>query len=510
MTETANTVFTKKRVMIPIGVPDLDQTFKGTEFNPDVVRAVIGLISLQWRRKRKRLKEIHGANVKRTTIPEIEIRSAILQILGGKHYTRYMNKLYELGWVTVRTKPGNTKPSYWGGVSAAKYKFTEAVLMKPGELRKFRLEFVTDIKVLGQIDKVRIATNKFIDEKRAEKIVDDVTQLIWTNSDKIRVDLSAIESMKIKKGTKPGISMEQRNELLCIGEAINEGTIRYYKVDSFGRRVHHLLTNTNKLIRPALYFDGYADTPTSICDFKNSQAYLCSLLLMKPQLCLEMVPEFAPLENVIRGIEKSPDIITFNYVCSTGELYKQWALANGIIQRKVKKMSDEKKAIAKKLFMRFINAAPGPDGWGVNKRKLKFKTDMAFRSCYSSTYHAICAIKSVPQNLLPFMQQHYDKRRAKDKARGKEERGSYAYLNLPAILQRLESEILRRISRRLVEAGITLFLTVHDSWLLLERDAEKATQIIKTYFKELGVQPPEIAQEPQYRGNNSVDNDVHS
>lgn len=502
MTETTNLAPSKKRVMIPIGVPDINTTFQGTKFNPDVVRAIIGIISLQWRRKRERIKKIHGTNVKRTIVPEIEIRSTTLQILGGKYYKQYINKLTEFGWITIKTKPGNKKPSYWNGASAAKYKFNESILIKPGDLRKFRREYITDPKVLSQLKKVAIETNLFIDKKREDMVVDDITKLIWTNSDKIRVDMESVESIKIKKGTKPGISMEQRDFLLCVGEAINEGLARYYKVDSFGRRVHHVLTNLNSAIRPSLYFEGYEDMPTTICDFKNSQPYLCSLLLMKPELCLEMVPEFAPLEKVIHGVEKSVDVATFNYVCSTGELYTQWALANRIIIRKVKKMSKKKRDIAKKLFMRFINAAPEPDGWGVNNRKLKFKTDMAFRGSYCTTYHAICAIKSVPQNYLPFMQQHYDKRRAKDKAIGKEEKGSYSYLNLPAILQRLESEILRRISRRLVEAGITLFVTVHDSWLLLEKDAEQATRIIKTYFNELGVQPPEIVQEPQYRGTN--------
>lgn len=495
MTETANTEQSKKRVMIPIGVPDINASLQDTKFNPDVVRAIIGLISLQWVRKRKHIKTIHGKNVKRTTVLEIEVRSTTLQILGGKYYKRYINKLSELGWVTVKTKPGNSKPSYWSGSSAAKYKFTDTILVKPGDLRNFRREYITDPKVLTQLQKVAIETNRFIDKKRGEMVVDEITELIWNNSDKIRVDIDSVEAIKIKKGTKPGISMEQRDSLLCIGDAINQGLVRYYKVDSFGRRIHHVLTNLNSAIRPSLYFEGYEDMPTAICDFKNSQPYLCSLLFFKPEMCFELVPEFAPLARIIRGVEKSVDVAAFNYVCSNGELYTHWALANGIITRMVKNMSKKKRTKSKKLFMRFLNAAPGPDGWGADKRKLKFKTDMAFRSCYSSTYHAINTIKSVPQNFLPFMQQHYDKRRAKDKTRGKEERGSYAYLNLPAILQRLESEILRRISHRLVEAGITLFVTVHDSWLLLEKDAEKATQIIKTYFKELGVQPPQISKE---------------
>jgi len=97
--------------------------------------------------------------------------------------------------------------------------------------------------------------------------------------------------------------------------------------------------------------------------------------------------------------------------------------------------------------------------------------------------------------LLPFMEKHYQEKRAEHKAEGKNQHKSYAYINMPAMMQRLEATFLRRISQRMIDAGIAPFVTIHDSWILLEGDVDKAEQIVKEFFTELGFQPPQLKRE---------------
>ena len=64
---------------------------------------------------------------------------------------------------------------------------------------------------------------------------------------------------------------------------------------------------------------------------------------------------------------------------------------------------------------------------------------------------------------------------------------------LACMMQRMESRImLLRIAPKLIEAGLTPFVTVHDSFILPAHFAKKAEEIITNEFKILGVNHPQI------------------
>ena len=151
----------------------------------------------------------------------------------------------------------------------------------------------------------------------------------------------------------------------------------------------------------------------------------------------------------------------------------------------------------KKDFMAFLYSAPEKDAWGRQSHVIaaKEKLDIAFRTTYPEVYAFINAIKTVPESLLPFMELHYKRKRAEHRVEHKRLHPNYAYLNLPSMMQRIESFMLRKISKKLFTAGIPPFVTVHDSWILFKKDAERAEEIIIDCYRELGVIPPKVKQE---------------
>ena len=70
------------------------------------------------------------------------------------------------------------------------------------------------------------------------------------------------------------------------------------------------------------------------------------------------------------------------------------------------------------------------------------------------------------------------------------------------MMQRLEATFLRKISKRMIDAGIGPFTTVHDSWIVLEHDVDKTQQIIKEFYCEIGFRPPQIKVDRLRKENN--------
>ncbi len=63
------------------------------------------------------------------------------------------------------------------------------------------------------------------------------------------------------------------------------------------------------------------------------------------------------------------------------------------------------------------------------------------------------------------------------------------------MLQRGESRVMRKIAQLMLDEGIRPFLTVHDSFILPQRYADRTKEIIQNVFAEIGVQPPRVKTE---------------
>lgn len=492
MTEIKKNSKSEKPVMIPIGLPDLDNEFADTKFIPDRVRAILGYATLQWIRYRNEQKFALGTkNYSKNSIPVVELSSEHIRRIVGRHSAKYMLMLSNSGWLLPIKKEGKERGSYWKGSQFIKYKLSLDILKKPGaDKRKFRKEYITDQKTLNQIEKARVYSNNLLNKSRTINANDKVAQQIWRYADTVRLDTSQIELAHQQKL----IGKQASDELFVIADAINNSEFKIYKVDEFGHRIHSVVTNLDKKVRPFLYYDAHPDAPLVVLDIKNSQPYLCSLILKDPELCIRFTPEFEPLLKVIRGF-KAADTNLFHYHCANGEVYEQWLISQNKVKGSV--VSKEKRDEVKDAFMAFLFSAPDREGFGKSKWAIKNKEqlDNAFRMTYMEVYALVTAIKTVPQELLPFMDKHYQNKREEHKRVKKHQHKSYAYLNMPAMMQRLESACLRKISKRMIDDGIGPFTTVHDSWILLEGDVDKAEQIVKEFFAELGFRPPQIKRE---------------
>ena len=61
------------------------------------------------------------------------------------------------------------------------------------------------------------------------------------------------------------------------------------------------------------------------------------------------------------------------------------------------------------------------------------------------------------------------------------------------MMQRAESRtMLKRIAPKLIEAGITTFLTVHDSYNISPQREQVVRKIVESEFRMLGVEPPKV------------------
>lgn len=468
-----------RRVLIPIGTPDLDAHFLKPD-EADTVRAILGLITLQWIRMKNQPNYAAGLDRAKRYSP---VTSNSLKIIAGNHYVKLIHNLESQKWIEgERTETGNLR--YTKGKYCGRYRICANVLRKAGTKRKFRLEQITSEKVLSSLDKLRDVANMNLSESQYSKLNNFAHQNIALFTKRLKVDVE-----KIAEDAVAGLLDEQTAyEWIMFGDDVNRGG-HSFKCDEFGHRLHTIATRVPSDLRPYIYFDGYNNENIAILDISCSQPYLASVLLFSPETVLKKIPEFTPIVKLIRDRALSNDVQMFHYLCSENKIYQQWLLASGRIKYNRTIISDKLKRLAKDEFFAFLFSRPGNRACNSKTSHANTKVNNRFKMLFRNCWELLREIKTAPEETLPFMKQFYDRKRD---AYRKYKPKSCAYLNLPAMMQRLESVIVREISTRMIEAGIGPFTIIHDSWVVREKDAQLTNEIIAKYFQELAVKPPKI------------------
>lgn len=284
--------------------------------------------------------------------------------------------------------------------------------------------------------------------------------------DRLYIDVTTDEIHQLGMD-KPDITSYQ-------AELFNSGLFRFVTRDEYGHRIHSHITNLSKKLRPFLCLKD-SDEPLVLVDIKCAQPYIISALFYHPGL-IELVPEFRPVASVFSQYKTSPNIRLFFEECRQGILYNDLMSVTGLDKNELKKL----------LFGHVFYAS--------NFRYLDDEelggTRLNARNIFSTKYRQVLrnldSLKKTKASTLPFVANATKKLGKDGRMYGK----MYATPNMMA--QRLETAIiLERITRSCVNSGIEN-CTIHDAWILKQKDLEDFKRVFHEEFGRLGIDPPTL------------------
>jgi hypothetical protein len=456
------------RVMIPIGTPDLDTIFSNPRW-ADEARAFYHYLY--------RIKTIMRKNS--NYAPGLDRESGFVPVLAedlknglGMHnrYTIIRDKLLDLGVIEIKRRASG-KPEYVAQMYSMKYRVKHSSAASKGG-RKYRVETITDSKVVAYMRNFYSGNYKV---KRQQFLSDS----LW-----YKPNLELIEQMYLDDTAIDfALQQKERTDNLIGGIAMFNSKIgRFISKDDFAGRIHHHLGVLEKELRPFLRIENLNE-PLCIVDVKSAQPYLLSALLSYPRL-IELIPEFKPVLGKVTEFQSQPDTKLFFEHCASGTFYENWIQVTGMDKEK-----------AKKLLFRHVFYSSASNQHRDNKVKqdrLRFRN--LFGTMYKSVYKSLTNLKRTQSRTLPFVKEitsrHGDKGRM--------------YVTPNMMAQRLETSILLHlITKRCNNSGV-ITATIHDAWILKEKDVVKFYKIFNQVFEDLGIRPPKLS----YERLNACDNNI--
>ena len=208
-----------------------------------------------------------------------------------------------------------------------------------------------------------------------------------------------------------------------------------------------------------MYFIGHQTERISNVDIKNAQPFILASILIKPQLIRTIAPEFSILIPILEEYSHFTDVKAFHLDCQQGRIYEYFmdSIRNSI-KDSTKITDKEIRNIAKKKLIGFLYS--NMKGHGNNSTKNYSKK--RFKSEFNSLY---------PKN--------------------KKQVGTKT--NLPCLCQRVESRILLgMIAPKLFKQGTWPLTSIHDSFIVREKDATLVEAVIVKTFEGLGLKPPMV------------------
>lgn len=225
----------------------------------------------------------------------------------------------------------------------------------------------------------------------------------------------------------------------------------------FGNRLHSCITNLNKKYRTDIRFKG-SDEPLTEIDITSSQMYF--FVNLRTDLVSEVLPPTdAKLVNQkINSLLKCPGYIKFRYQVLYGDkdIYQEFA-------DEFKIERDEAKELMFTIFF--------------GSKYIKKQDQLAyFENRFPGLLYQLNELKSFKLTDSPSRKTHS---------------------NLTLILQRIESKmVLENSIIAAADQGITDILTIHDSWLVKESQAEEFESILTSIFFKRFLAAPEFRIKP--------------
>ena len=454
-------------VLIPNGIVNLEKAVSGTGLQPDRIRLILEQIRLA------RLMSMSTSNWKKNTQFSqgwTSLHSKILIKAGTDEYSKYMTWLIENKIIEVRKNANGTK-SYSVNGKSQQFRIAPEIL-KPINGKYFHREIITDYKTIKSV----FLLKKYFGDKPIKKsslvLTDIHHQLIYMMSE-VKFNMELFDKIRhtpdfFQSFTSDKLGMlDEYRELM---EAINEGEIKFATVDRFGERLHTPYSNLWGTLRKFIYFKNSPNDSLVVLDFANSQPYFSSVCT-STKFIEEILPEFINCIPIITNANTTDDFSSFVRMCSDGTIYDFWSTARGI-----------KRENAKEEIINIIMFGKPKSTLAVIR-----KTRKIFGAHFPSVLKMFDQIKTTNADDLPFIKTLYiDKQ---NNFTGRKD----LYKNLSCMMQRAESRmVIGKIAPALIKAGLVPFITVHDSFIVLQQHEEKVRKVIQEEFEKLVVQPPKV------------------
>jgi hypothetical protein len=459
---------------VPISLGNLTDMLNGTSLCPERMHLFFHQLFIS------RLKQADSGSG--TWLFEqnwVAIDSRILKAVLTDHYIKYINYAEAEGLIQRRRDGLTHGIKYFAGKDCQLMKINPALLHKPGTIRHFRKEPITKLKPLKAVGNAKNLYQKKRVKSDWYSLVNATHLKIVEMTRLIRFDLLAADSFLTKKYSRARTEKRKKriiNYLHSI-EAINDGSFEYYKVDTYGNRLHTQITGLYSPLRNYIYFENMPEEPLVQIDVRNCQIYLVSCMIVHPEVINKLLPEFITCIPILAKYQYCPDVEVFYKKCCDGIIYDDIAGALHPIKDSTSKQLEANRNKVKKGILAFLYSNPN------NKTEDSRPSELSiyFQNTYPNVLNAVSEIKSL--DILPFMTDFYV-----------DKKGKYAnasYKNISRMCQLFESRmILGRIAPSLIQCHLSPFTTIHDALLLLKTHEGIAVEIIETEFRNLGVNPP--------------------
>jgi hypothetical protein len=372
---------------------------------------------------------------------------------------------------------------YLAGSYSQLYRIVNKYLHKSDSPHHFRKELVTTRSILKSIKKVKDEARAYKNEtinrlmSHSEKIILSYLDMFYIDLNGLRTYAQQMLSGEIAMIISKKGRVIDPGDLLLIADGINNFNLNWKKRDAFGERIHTPFTNLFKELRLFIRIVGVDDELVTL-DLSNSQPYFSSIAI-HPNVIREVIPEFSPCIPLLSHLPQKEDFINYSSLCARGELYLYWGRLRGF--------SGDDKSVREsgksEMFTLLFRSNREP-----KKQIVKDAVDL-FKEHFPSVHAAFREIKNLNEKPLPFISSLKSFRNKRGKI-------ALYYKNLSCMMQRIESRIiLDRVAPELIKAGITPFVTVHDSFMLPVKYQEQAKEIIEKVFTDLGVNPPNVKRE---------------
>ena len=448
-------------VRIPAWISSIEDIASKHSLEADRFRVLLHQFFLCYLKNSKFRRSKAGKNFLPDFFP---VSSVLLRQTCTDNYVKYINTLIAEGIIEKRMNENGT-PSYLSGGHAQLYRWLIPNTFNGG--CSFRKESITGWKQIKSVLRTR--------DQYAKACSDAAIKFSKSNSVYTEI-LSYLNDVVLAKD-----SLEESGSFHVTGdirflecEAWANHDFAWFTIDDFGRRLHHPIATMPKEYRKHLRFKEHPDVELSVLDIRNSQPYFSSVISNE---CLIQghLPEFIPLIKHIVVFENEPDFLVYRKLCIEGRFYEFLMQGMGL---NAKDESARKKV--KELFFASVLFSRAR----VIGENSRFRE--AFRKQFPSAHAMFQMIKQMDEIVLPELTDIIKPPNKKFKYA----KSSDAYKLVSCMMQRAESAMMyREIAPNLIAAGIK-FVTVHDSFLLLPVDVEKAQSIITDSFERLDLPVP--------------------
>jgi hypothetical protein len=456
-------------VFVPINAGNLDLLLLDSGLNADRVKVFLNILMFSMVQQMA-ISKRKGAIDRNGFVP---IHSTLLKKILTDHYSKAIAYLTEQEMIIVR-QPGLSKKSYIANVISQQYKISPKMLQHPISIKCHKTAVIIDHKANKAYQNyLQKFHNKNVGAVEVDSVYEKLYDVLLYTGFKTEEAERFCKQVLGHEIIIPGESLEDGNtrpykEYLLMMDSLNNGIMLWFTVDSFGERVHTVVTNLWRYFRSFIYFKNEPEADLTSIDLCNSQPFFASISV-NSGIIKQIVPEFIPIISILEPLKDKPDFKLFASLCATGTLYEHWMLVRNITDREV----------AKKEFLQLMYSRVK----SYDEQSIRLKD--AFHSEFPSVKRAFDTVKSLTDQDLPFLKDIFLNKS------GKYSKGN-SHKVLSCLAQRVESRIfIKKIAQNLLDKGIQV-ITIHDSIILKQRDSQQSINVINQVFSDLNIERPKL------------------